>query len=291
MGGEITVDSEPGKGSQFRFDARFDNPSTANTSPVSTPVQQTFFDGQRVLLVEDNELNQEVALELLEREGLAVELAINGADAVRCVQEQEFDLVLMDMQMPVMDGVEATRQIRALDSANATVPIVAMTANALDEDRKACLDAGMNDHLGKPVNINELQAMLYRWLGGEPRERPSHDASDGAPSGTPEYDFPTAVRMMGDSPELWEKLARRFLATEPLIEQWPTLQSADDDTASKRALHTLRGVAGMLGLVALQEEASAAEMQLREDPQCRLNTQRLNAIEEAARQRLLEELK
>src|SRR5690606_21913417 len=105
--------------------------------------------GARVLLVEDNELNQEVALEFLQALGLVVDIAENGAVALAKLQQSGYDLVLMDMQMPVMDGLEATREIRRRPGLQ-TLPVVAMTANAMVSDRQRCLDAGMNDHIAKP---------------------------------------------------------------------------------------------------------------------------------------------
>jgi two-component system, sensor histidine kinase and response regulator len=120
--------------------------------------------GTRVLLVEDNEINQEVAIGQLEDAEIHVDLAENGEIAVRMVQEKDYDLVLMDMQMPIMDGIEATRIIRS-DPRFKTLPIVAMTANAMAVDRKRCLEAGMNDHIAKPIDPDELFKVLLRWAG------------------------------------------------------------------------------------------------------------------------------
>jgi len=118
--------------------------------------------GTRVLLVEDNEINQEVAIGLLEDAAIQVDLAENGEIAVRMAQENDYDVVLMDMQMPVMDGIEATRAIRS-DPRFQSLPIIAMTANAMAADREKCLHAGMNDHIGKPIDPNQLFSVLLRW--------------------------------------------------------------------------------------------------------------------------------
>ncbi len=120
--------------------------------------------GKRLLLAEDNPINREVTLELLRDVGLHVDIATNGREAVEKAKHHEYDLVLMDMQMPEMDGLEATRIIRMLPEWTDT-PIIAMTANAFGEDRSACLAAGMNDHLGKPAAPADLFAVLLNWLG------------------------------------------------------------------------------------------------------------------------------
>ena len=121
--------------------------------------------GTRVFVVEDNEINQEVAIGLLEDAAIKVDfLAENGEIAVRMAQETDYDAVLMDMQMPVMDGIEATRAIRS-DPRSQDLPIIAMTANAMAADREKCLKAGMNDHIGKPIDPDELFSVLLRWAG------------------------------------------------------------------------------------------------------------------------------
>ena len=120
--------------------------------------------GTRVLLVEDNDINQEVAIGLLEDAAIQVDLAENGEIAVRMARENDYDAVLMDMQMPVMDGIEATRAIRS-DPRFQNLPIIAMTANAMATDREQCLKAGMNDHIGKPIDPDQLFSVLLRWTG------------------------------------------------------------------------------------------------------------------------------
>jgi two-component system, sensor histidine kinase and response regulator len=125
----------------------------------------------RVLLAEDNSVNQLVAVRLLEKMGVRVDAVGNGSEALKALQERPYDLVLMDVSMPEMDGFEATRAIREEGSAvrNPDVPVVAMTAHALESDRARCLEAGMNDYLPKPINFEHLEKILVKWLPDESR--------------------------------------------------------------------------------------------------------------------------
>jgi len=125
--------------------------------------------GSRILLAEDNAINLEVAVALLSRVGLKVDTAENGQEAVAMAHAAAYDLVLMDVQMPEMDGLEATRMIRSMADSGASdkdLPILAMTANVFEEDRQACLEAGMNDFVAKPIDLKNLYSTLAKWLPG-----------------------------------------------------------------------------------------------------------------------------
>jgi signal transduction histidine kinase/ActR/RegA family two-component response regulator len=169
MGGEVGVDSQPGSGSTFWFTVRLGKATDA-VSPAPTFAQdsaeaqlKTQFAGARILLAEDEPINQEVSRGLLEDIGLSVDLAEDGMQAVDMAKQNRYALILMDMQMPHLNGVDATRAIRALPGYDKT-PILAMTANAFDEDRQVCIEAGMNDHIGKPVDPDKLFKTLLKWL-------------------------------------------------------------------------------------------------------------------------------
>jgi signal transduction histidine kinase/ActR/RegA family two-component response regulator len=169
MGGEVGVESQVGIGSTFWFTVRLDKAPNAVAPAPTFPANsaeaslRTDFAGALVLLAEDEPINQEVSKGLLEDVGLVVDLARDGVEALEMATRTPYRLILMDMQMPNLNGVDATRAIRK-DTRNAATPILAMTANAFDEDRKVCLEAGMNDHIPKPIDPDLLFATLAKWL-------------------------------------------------------------------------------------------------------------------------------
>jgi CheY-like chemotaxis protein len=169
MGGSAGVDSEPGVGSTFWFTARLRRGGEAGASDAAetaVDAEQRLrgeFAGRRILLVEDDPLNREIAALLLSQAGLDIDPAEDGDIAVALASNRNYALILMDMQMPVMGGIEATRRIRAMERCR-DIPIVAITANAFAEDRERCIAAGMNDFIAKPFNPAVLYTTILKWL-------------------------------------------------------------------------------------------------------------------------------
>ena len=173
MNGTIQVESKLNKGTKFTVELSFltslqvENVNERNTSTLD-------FSGKHILLVEDNELNAEIGIELLNTFKVIIDLAKNGEECIKILEkmpEGYYDLILMDIQMPIMDGYEATKIIRSFNNKNAQIPIIAMTANALEEDRKHALQLGMNEHLAKPVDIEKLKDVLTKYFNHEKREK------------------------------------------------------------------------------------------------------------------------
>jgi PAS domain S-box-containing protein len=222
--------------------------------------------GARVLLVEDNELNQEVASELLNHAGVIVDLAMDGSEAVKMVQEADYDIVLMDMQMPVMDGVTATREIRK-DARFKNLPIIAMTANAMSSDRDLCIEAGMNDYVAKPIEPEMLFTALVKWIKPRNQAVASDKRSSQAVGLEPldKYDIDGLdvalglKRVLGKQP-LYLSMLKKFIAGQKNAPgQITEALNADDWSTAERLAHTLKGVAGNIGASQLQAEAEELE--------------------------------
>ncbi len=223
--------------------------------------------GARALLVEDNELNQEVAIEFLSEAGLQVDLAPDGAVALAKVQEQHYDVVLMDMQMPVMDGLTATRAIRRLPAAR-DLPIIAMTANAMAGDRERCIDAGMNDHLAKPIDPQALFAKLRHWIKplghGSGSAGPLVGAHPGAPThpwdGIDGFDAAAGLRQSVGREALYLSLLGKFVAHESAAPaRIAAALTGGDLGGAEREAHNLKGAAAQIGAVRVRALAEELE--------------------------------
>jgi len=229
--------------------------------------------GARVLLAEDNEINQQVAQEMLEKAGLVVSIANNGEEAVQRVKAETYDAVLMDIQMPVMGGFEATQEIRK-DGRFKDLPIIAMTAHAMAGDREKSLAAGMNDHVTKPIDPDELFSALGRWIKPGAREKPEDRCSfvtaaekreDILPSELPGFVLSSGLCRVGGNKQLYVKLLCKFReGQESAVGQIrAALQSGDRETASRLA-HTVKGVSGNLGAETLYRAAAELEKAIKE---------------------------
>jgi len=279
MGGEISVQSSPGKGSTFTFSISFGlgarQPRTASRS-VRTPLAQRkqSLRGSRLLVVEDQQINLQIARELLECAGASVETASNGEEALRLVADHgdNLDAVLMDIQMPVMDGYEATRRIRERFSSE-QLPIFAMTAHVFDEERTRCLEAGMNDHLPKPLDIKALFALLERHIAPAVADQ-AGTALLGSladqeitvlPDSLPGLDIDALLERVNQNRQLLVRLVRLFAhehhTTTKEIKQ---LIDEADLAAAARLAHGIKGVAGNLSAHELQQHAAQLEEALKQ---------------------------
>jgi two-component system, sensor histidine kinase and response regulator len=228
------------------------------------------FTGRRVLLVDDNDFNCDIAGEVLAELGISFTVATNGRAAVDLVAAQAFDLVLMDIQMPVMDGLTATKLIRA-DARFRDLPILAMTAHAMSGDREKSLNAGLNDHITKPISFDELTKSLLQWMPARPA-RPSEEtpsplpsaAQDGIPDQLPPFDIPAALLRNHGNPKLIRKLLLAFhdRYANAIFELKRFLDEGKTEEA-QRLVHSLKSLAAALEAADLTEAAFAVEMALR----------------------------
>ncbi len=230
--------------------------------------------GRRVLVVEDNDLNRDVAIDLLQSAGLAVDTAENGALALDALESRWCDAVLMDVQMPVMDGYTAAREIRRRYPGN-PLPIIAMTANAMSGDREKCLEAGMDDHVAKPIDPDDLFAVLSRWLpaGSAVKTPDGGEPADGPPA-PPEVhesvDAEIGMRRVLGKRDRYIKMLDRFAESQAAAgERIAAALAAGDLESAEREAHTTRAVAGNIGaleIVARAEEVEQA-IQSRRKPE------------------------
>ena len=237
--------------------------------------------GAHFLLAEDNEINQQIAKELLEKVGVRLTIVGNGKKAVEAVASNQFDGVLMDLQMPIMDGITATKEIRKNPANSKDLPIIAMTANAMAGDREKCLEAGMNDHISKPIDPDNMYAVLARWTIKKTVENiAKEDLTSQPPSplgsvvinmDAPEETFPTVpslpgvnyragLRSMGGNVKLYRDVLCKFSRNQKdAMERFSQAMEADDRQLAQRIAHTLKGVCGSIGALEQARLASILE--------------------------------
>jgi CheY-like chemotaxis protein len=283
LGGDLDVTSLPGQGSRFAFEALFAEDTGAGAIaavPAAAPAvtgadMARPLAGTLILLVEDNAINQQVARDTLQRFGASVDVARHGGEAVEMVKVAFYDAVLMDVQMPVMDGLTATRQIRALPGGP-DLPIVALTAHALAEDRDRCLEAGMNDYLTKPIDTGRLLTALGQWIapaaaaakagrltiasGREPGQKPE---AAGRPGAEPGLDAATALARLGGNERLFLSITTEFFRDyQDSARILARHVAAGDLGEARRLAHTIKGVAGNIAADVLAEAARGLEATL-----------------------------
>ncbi len=287
MGGRIGLRSVPDQGSSFWFVADFALAegdaleSSGNAIPTLRVEQQLqqYHAGSRILVAEDNPINAEVVLQLLRNAGLQTDLAQDGQEALDKVRAQDYALVLMDVQMPRLDGLAATREIRRLPG-KVDLPILAMTANAFEDDRRRCLAAGMNAHVAKPIEPQQLLETVLAWL-----HRPGQAITfappaaalppPSAPEGNEQALLAQLEKIPGlDSQAGLRALRGRFASYRRLLTQFaeihnndlsriPQLLTSDPDEA-RRLAHSMKGAAGTLGATVVQQHAAALELAIRQ---------------------------
>ncbi|MBF0155302.1 MAG: response regulator [Magnetococcales bacterium] len=293
MDGRIWVESAPGQGSTFHFTVRLstsDVPVGSRMANNSPSLDQDALDrlrGTNILLVEDNNLNQEVMCDLLAQVGFSVRVATNGLEAITAVESAIPDCVLMDCQMPIMDGFEATRRLRARPEYR-KLPIIALTANATATDRELCLVAGMNAFVSKPIRINELLTTLSHLI--KPRSGVLPDAVlpadstfsvaiPGVPAKSPVlpvlpgFDTATGLEFAGRRRDLYVKWLKRFRDDHAMtfMENFQMARTTDDWPTLIRQAHTVKGLAATLGAVTLAEIATQLEMAVKEQQIAQIN--------------------
>ncbi|MBF0380736.1 MAG: PAS domain S-box protein [Magnetococcales bacterium] len=227
--------------------------------------------GAKILLVEDNKINQQVATELLEANGLLVTVANNGVEAVKQVKDDNFEVILMDIQMPEMDGFTATKQIREMADCK-NLPILAMTAHAMEGDREKSLAAGMDDHVTKPIDPDKLFEALVQWIPAKDRgmfvktDLPPKTAGDNnLPEKLPGIDLSIGLKHLSGNKTLLHKLLKEFYRDYSDIIDRINVSIKDDPQSAQRIAHTLKGVAGSIGALSLQTSAMNLELTLKEN--------------------------
>ena len=284
MGGEIGVESSPGEGSCFWFTAwlgiAVEKPKYQQSGAILNAEKeiQKKHKGARLLLAEDNCINREVAIELIRHAGLLLDVAEDGQQALKMINENNYDLILMDVQMPVMNGLEATKQIRLLDGKK-DLPILAMTANVFEDDKRTCLASGMNDFVAKPIDPEILFSTLLKWLPLIPLRTDvsneesnqsiviDHDIKEGLLNKLHHiegFHVDIGLRNTRGNVTVYIQLLKKFneMSKEKVDALFVALKAQDFDEV-KSIVHGFKGVSGNLGLKKIQHEAEFLEIAIR----------------------------
>lgn len=273
LGGNIGVESAPGIGSRFWFSLKLSEGKQRLIAPEITLDKQTsvYQDNarQRILLVEDNIINQQVTTKVLSKLGYQADIAENGLEAIRIIKEKPYDLILMDCQMPYMDGYTATKEIRKLElSQNKHTPIIAMTAHALKGDCEKCIECGMDDYIAKPFDIRLLADILKRYLVADQKGNVSeafHNDDQKKPPRIAQLnysliDMHRMQEIFGEDAVTINQFVKTFIdSIQVLIKNIEETIQAKDVVLAKKAFHTLKGSSGNGGATKLYELAKSAE--------------------------------
>jgi PAS domain S-box-containing protein len=279
MGGTIWVESEPGQGSIFHFTSRFEfagavpktadsgNPEAIRSLPAGTAVPSMFprAQGMKILLAEDNAVNRKLATALLQKRGHQVVATENGQEALDALERENFDLVLMDVQMPVLDGLDAIRAIRAKEqSSGSHLPIIALTAHAMKGDRERCLVAGADEYVSKPIRTSDLLAAIDRATNTKAGAATEAPVPPPDPAALPVLDFAAALDRVEGDRELLEELMGMFAAecSHDIAEIRKSLEARNMGLLERLA-HTLKGASASLAAGRVADAAFALEKQAR----------------------------
>ena len=272
MGSQLSLSSAPEQGSSFSFELCLavlplhltNNAAKTNASQLTFKENNQSLAGYKVLVVEDNIINQQVVKEFLNLSGILVTIANNGVEALELLAQQQFSAVLMDMHMPVMDGFETTRQLR-LQTRFKNLPVLALSAGVTTEEQTHCLASGINEFISKPINPDQLLNVLTRWIKPEVAETPL--AIKAAPLSYDDlavFDFKTLLTLIGHNQTLLLDILQTFKNSFPnFLADLNNLILAEDRLAAQTIVHTLKGTSGNMGAIRLHAAVSALDAELK----------------------------